>query len=197
MTRSIGSRIRLLRRQQQRTLQDVADVCGFTRSLLCKIEKGATVPAIATLAKISEALGVRTSVLLGEGNDTKSVFVAASERQGKGLIRTAKGYRFHAFAAKRPDKTMQPYFFTARKGEVKRAPLSHAGQEFVYMLEGSMKYRVGSVEYLLKPGDALYFDALEEHDFEPVTTETRFLAVFTDPADIISREQSCPKKARS
>jgi transcriptional regulator with XRE-family HTH domain len=176
----IGARIRILRKRQHRTLQEIADDCGFTKSLLCKIEKGGTTPPIATLSKIASSLGVATQDLLAETREQGPAFIPASDSSDKKLIKTAKGYRFHAFAVSRPDKSMQPYYFTAKKGGVKPSPLSHAGEEFVFVLQGEMKYRIGNVEYALKPGDALYFDSTEEHDFTPMTDEVRYLAVFTE-----------------
>lgn len=180
----IGTRIRTLRKRQNRTLQEIAEACGFTRSLLCKIEKGGTTPPIATLSKIASALGATTQSLLAEGHEEASVFVPARDSSELKLVSTAKGYRFHAFAAGRPDKTMQPYLFLARKGKLKASALSHAGEEFVFMLEGEMKYRVGAVEYTLKPGDALYFDSSAEHDFSPISAEVKYLAVFTEAAPV-------------
>jgi transcriptional regulator with XRE-family HTH domain len=49
---------------QQMTLQDVADICGFMKSLLSKIESGKTVPPVATLVKIARALNTTISTLV-------------------------------------------------------------------------------------------------------------------------------------
>jgi len=54
-----GNRIRKLRMHKSRTLQEIADTCGYIRSLLSKIKNNRVMPAIATLAPIAEALGVK------------------------------------------------------------------------------------------------------------------------------------------
>jgi transcriptional regulator with XRE-family HTH domain len=177
----IGSRIRKLRKRQGRTLQAVADLCGFTKSLLSKIETGRTVPPVATLTKIASALGVKTSALLEDAGLVATVFASADETGRKPQVTTAKGYSFRTFAAQRPDKLMQPFLFEVEKGKVKRHALSHVGEEFLYVLEGKMKYRVGRTEYLLSEGDSLYFDAELEHEVTPVSKRARYLAVFTEP----------------
>jgi transcriptional regulator with XRE-family HTH domain len=177
----IGARIRKLRRRQNRTLQAVADRCGFTRSLLSKIENGRTVPPVATLTRIAAALGVSTSALLDDAGQTGTVHTAAAERHGKGLVKTDKGYSFFTFAAGRADKLMQPFLFEARKGQVKRHRLSHTGEEFLYVLEGEVRYRVGTTEYHLSAGDSLYFDSESEHEVTPVSKLARYLAVFVEP----------------
>jgi transcriptional regulator with XRE-family HTH domain len=177
---TLGPRIRLIRLQQSRTLDEIARACGFTKSLLSKIENGHTVPPVATLTKIASALGVRVAALLDETPEDGSVHQAASGITAERFVRTDKGYSFFAFAGGRRNKAMQPYLFVAERGKVQGDALQHRGEEFVYMLEGTMRYRVGAAEFTLKPGDSVYFDGEEEHDLVPVTAKVRYLAVFVD-----------------
>ena len=183
MARTVmGMRIRRLRLQQGRTLADVAAACDVTRSMLCKIETGAATPAVATLLLIAKALGVNVSVLLNENDGATTVYTPAAQLAEPLLGMTDKGYAFHAFASARGDKHMQPLLFVAHRGQIrKRSPLRHPGEEFVYVLQGRMRYRVGATEYTMKAGDSLYFDALEEHDFEPLSETVVFLGVFEVP----------------
>jgi transcriptional regulator with XRE-family HTH domain len=180
MPGTIGRRIRKIRRLQGRTLEDIASVCGFTKSLLCKIETDKTVPPISTLTKIATALDVQVSSLLDDAENDGNIFTPASTLSRTSMTMTDKGYAFFAFASERRGKSMQPYLFVAEKGKVKGKPLSHPGQEFVYVLEGGMKYRVGAVEYTLAPGDSLYFDSIEEHELKPVSAKVVYLAVFSE-----------------
>ena len=180
MTTELPSRIRSLRRQQKRTLKEVAAQCGFTESLLSKIESGKSSPPVATLARIAAALGVGLGDLIDGSRTVGTVATAAAALEQRPVTRTAKGYGFHVLAAERGAKIMQPFLFEAEKGGVKPGMLSHSGEEFVYVLEGSMNYRVGSTTYNLGPGDSLYFDAEEEHDLEPISDVVRYLGVFTD-----------------
>jgi transcriptional regulator with XRE-family HTH domain len=175
---TLGIRIRKIRKRQGRTIQELADACGFTRSLLSQIETGKTTPPIATLTRIAHALGVPVSALLGETMQATTVHTPRKVMDQADFILTDKGYSFFAIAAERSEKMMQPLLFEAKRGEVVPKSLSHSGEEFIYVLQGEMRYRVGSVEYLLKTGDSLYFDSEEEHDLEPVSDSVRYLAVF-------------------
>lgn len=179
MNHLIGARIRSIRVRQKLTLQQLGDRVGCTRSLLSKIETGKTMPPVATLSRIAKALGVSTGAILDEPDGANVIFTpadTATERQ----IETQKGYQFHAFAAGRVDKTMQPYLFTACKGKVKPETLSHSGEEFIYVLNGVLNYTVGNVTYRLGPGDSLYFDAEEPHDLTAESETARYLAIFVD-----------------
>ena len=181
MDMDLGKRIRLHRKRQNRTQEDIASRCGFTVSLLSKIENGQTSPPVATLMKIANALGLKVSDLLEPEGQGGTVFHPASEsHDANRRISTDRGYEFFAFAASRGDKAMQPFLFVARKGDASADSLSHAGEEFVYVLEGEMRYRVGAVEYTLRPGDSLYFDSVEEHSLAAITDEVKYLAIFTE-----------------
>jgi transcriptional regulator with XRE-family HTH domain len=173
----IGRRIRQLRRQQSRTLQEIADTCGFTRSLLSKIETGKVYPPIATLVKIAGALGTTVAALVEDAQDVSAVFTAKSKAD-RGTARTEKGYFVYPFAAEYGHKKMQPFLFVAKRNEVKRHRLSHQGEEFVYVIQGEMKFRVGEVEYRMVAGDGLYFNALETHEVIPLTERVKYLDVF-------------------
>jgi transcriptional regulator with XRE-family HTH domain len=175
----LGSKIRKLRKEQNRNLSEIADMCGFTKSLLSKIENGKTMPPISTLIKIADALGTKVSILLDDQQQTGTIYTTKETTHSK-LVKTEKGYSFFAFAVERSEKLMQPFLFVSRKEENdNRHTFSHNGEEFIYILEGRMRYKVGNVEYTLGPGDSLYFDSIEKHTLSPITDEVKYIAVFT------------------
>jgi transcriptional regulator with XRE-family HTH domain len=173
-----GRRIRMLRRTQRRTLQDVADKAAITKSLLSKIENGKTMPPIATLTRIANALGTSMTSLLSQGDQRGPIFIPADETYK--TTETNKGYSFFSFANQRSSKLMQLYMFTAKKGKIIPQALSHPGEEFIYILKGRMRCKVGDIQYTLKPGDSLYFDSEEDHDLDPISAEVKYIAVFCD-----------------
>ncbi|WP_138754583.1 helix-turn-helix domain-containing protein [Paenibacillus sinopodophylli] len=177
---SIGNRIRLIRMEQKRTQEEIANYCGFTKSLLSKIENGQSTPPVSTLIKIAGALGVRVSDLIEEESIQSTVFNSSENyRDRSKWIRTDKGYSFFAFASERRDKLIQPYIITAKKGEVRQHGFAHEGEEFIYMISGEMNYKVGNTQYTLRPGDTLYFNSLEEHLLYPISDEVSYIAIFT------------------
>ena len=181
MDMELGKRIRLIRKEQKRTQSEIAAACGFTKSMLSKIESGSTMPAVATLMKIAGALGVKVSDLLEPDVSNGTVFTSAAEyKDVDKWIKTSNGYSFYAFASGRRDKTMQPYMFVAEKGQVKSHVFSHEGEEFIFVLSGKMKYKVGNLEYEMNAGDGVYFNSLEEHLVIPLSERVEYLAIFTE-----------------
>src|SRR5688572_2851722 len=123
MTPSIGQRIKRLRLRQKRTLDQIAKLAGFSKSLLSKIECGKTTPPIATLTRIAAALGVHIADIVSDQSSATTVYTPA-DKVGT-LTHTEKGYEFGLFAATRAEKVMQPFIFVAKKGKVKKGRLSH------------------------------------------------------------------------
>jgi transcriptional regulator with XRE-family HTH domain len=174
----IGLNIRKIRTQQNRTQQEIADSSGFTKSLISKIENGVVVPPVATLSRIAQALGVAVSVLMEEGDGSGCGYTQADQAENGCHAKTEKGYEFYPYSAEMTNKKMQPCLVVAQKGQVIPHSLSHSGEEFIYMLEGEMKLRIGDAEYRMRPGDTMYFDALQGHGIMPVTDHIKYMNIF-------------------
>jgi len=174
---NIGDRIRLLRVKQKRTLQEIADSSELSKSMISKIENNKTVPSVAALVKIAQALGTNISSLL-EKDAWMNAIVTTRQKAEDSVTPTDKGYAIFPYASEYHEKKMQPFLFVARKGEVKPHQLFHEGEEFIFVLRGEMKMQVGETEYTLKEGDSLYFNSLQKHGIMPVSDEVVYLDIF-------------------
>ena len=173
----IGSHIRRLRRFQRLTLQNVADKCGFTRSLLSKIETGKTVPPMSTLVKIAGALNTNIASLMAEGDHLDCVFIPAKSSEKP--VPTESGYAVLPLAVEFKEKKMQPFIFTIRREDLSDKPNSHLGEEFIFVLQGSMEFRVGEKTYKMGPKDSVFFDSLREHYISKVlSVQVVYLNIF-------------------
>ncbi len=173
----IGKHIRKLRRRQHRTLQEIAVACDFSKSLLSKIETGKIFPPIATLVKIANALGTRVTTLIEDSKSIKTVYTKKDE-SFVDKVKTENGYYIFPFATEHKEKQAQPFLFFGKKGEVKEHSVTHEGEEFIFVIKGEMQFRVGDIQYTLKEGDSLYFDALDEHGFLPISEEVYYIDIF-------------------
>ncbi len=175
---NIGIHIKKLRKLQQRTLQDVAESCGFTKSLLSKIERGRIVPPVATLVKIASALNTNISALIADGNDMDCIFIPADQDESHQVL-TESGYSILPLAVEFKQKRMQPFIFTARPEEINDKIHSHLGEEFIYVLEGTLEFQVGSRVYTLHTGDSIFFNSIVEHRIVGIPTDhVKYLDIF-------------------
>ncbi len=174
----IGSRIRNIRNQQGRTLDDIASACGCSKSLVSKIENGKVVPAVATLSNIANSLGVRVSTLMEDGEDIAPAITPNMIERPEAFVTTSKGYSIYALAPHFIDKKMQPVLVYGKKGEVKPHSVTHQGEEFIIVLEGAVKIHIGNEQYNLATGESVYFRAVNSHGVVPTTEHAVYLDIF-------------------
>lgn len=157
---TIGNTARRLRVAQGLTLTEVAASAGISAAMLSRVETGDVSPSLETLDALAAALGSTCAALLREELPGESD--AQHTRKGEGLevVRrgTRRGHTYHLLAAGRgPKRVFEPFLVTLTSASEEFPDFDHAGVEFIYILEGSLRYRHGGESFLLKPGDALTF----------------------------------------
>jgi transcriptional regulator with XRE-family HTH domain len=184
LERALGNQIRLIRRQHDLSVSDLAGAAGISNGMLSKIENGGISPSLSTLQAISSVLQVPLS----------SLFASFEERQdcsyvpaGRGLTIERRGTKVgHVYQllghVLRGDVVVEPYLITLRENAVPYTSFRHSGIEFIYMLEGEVDYRHGSETYRLQVGDSLLFDSNALHGPETLFgTQTVYLSIIIYP----------------
>ncbi len=199
----IAGRLQALRTMRGLTLERLADATGLTKSYLSKIENAHKVPPIATLSRIAHALGTGIGGFFGGGRtqarESASV-VRKVERLGVVRGGTAFGYDYVALAHKRLAKRMDPFIFTFPSHMDRHVFFEHDGEEFVFVLSGSVIFQIGDERWTLEQGDSLYFDAQVPHRGWSVGREARALVVVsaaeTGAGAVAARRRPAAKRRR-
>lgn len=177
--RIVGENIRAIRVAHKTSLTEVAKRAGLTKSTLSKIENGQSSSPISTLLVIATALEVPLGDFFREEEPAAS-HVLTRKNQGKRIIRDGShlGYSYEALAAGFPGKRVEPFLLTLSPAD-KEGDFRHGGQEFIYMLSGTIEFTVGAEKLVLRPGDSLYFDPTVIHRLKLLGARpARFLSLF-------------------
>ncbi|MGZ3494721.1 MAG: helix-turn-helix domain-containing protein [Thermodesulfobacteriota bacterium] len=160
----LGKRIKEYRMQRGLTLQKLEEKTGFTKGYLSKVENTKKAPPVSTLIVLAKALKVSLSEIFGEKGEKSSIsLVKRNERQVVARNGTVFGYSYQTLAHKFYRKHMEPYILTLPV-KPKQVPLyQHEGEEILFVLEGTMKFFHGELEFIAEEGDCLYFDASIPH----------------------------------
>jgi len=182
----IGKKIRDLRKKAGLILQDLSDRTGFSKPLLSQIEKEVVSPPIATLLKISKALNVNIGFFFEDNYpEEKVVLVRKDESQvidSRFFGREESGYYYEALAYKKSKKFMEPFLVEfKRKSAEKLSYFSHDGEEFIYLLEGTLEFRTENQQYILRPGDSLYFESSIPHAYRALERRNAKALSVIDP----------------
>lgn len=174
----IAMRIRDLRDITGLSAQEVADKTGIDPAEYQAYETGERDFSFSHLFNIAAALGVDISDLLTGESPKLHGYVLTRAGQGLAFNRR-KQYLYHHLAYNFRDKLAEPFIVTVGQdepGAVKQAH-SHEGQEFDYVLEGTLKIELGGNELYLQPGDSLYYDSSLPHVMYAPEGDCRFIAV--------------------
>src|SRR5208283_1758486 len=177
--RQIADRIRGLRDIARLSPETCAHDLGIPAETYRSYESGeAGIPA-SFLYQIAGKFGVELSSLL-TGEEPR-LHVYAVTRAGRGVkVDRRRDYGYQSLAFNFVDKGMEPFLITVEpRPETDPVPLNvHPGQEFNYVLQGTLMVVVEGHEILLSPGDSIYFDARHGHGMKAVGgAQARFLAV--------------------
>jgi transcriptional regulator with XRE-family HTH domain len=156
----LGNAIRELRLRHNLTIANVAERAEISRGMLSKIENGQTSTSLDTLSNIASALGITLSNLFRNFNVPSGGAQHVKKGEGMEVVRrgTKKGHTYHLLAYDQgPKKLFEPFLVTITDVSEVFPAFEHPGSEFIYLLEGKMKYRHGQHTYLMSPGDSLTF----------------------------------------
>lgn len=158
----VGQRIRRLREQQSLSLRALAERCGLSVNAISKIERGENSPTVASLHLLASALGLPITEFFRDTSEQTVVFVKSSRR----LRSQHSGMGIESLGIGLKDQRLEPFLVTLdRDAGSESSPITHAGQEFVYCLEGELDYQIGAETYHLEAGDSLLFEASQPHYF--------------------------------
>ena len=178
---SPGDRIRRIREERGLSTKDLSSRTGIDITALVRIESGETIPALGQLVRLGRALDMKMGYLISPGIDKPMTVVHKDERRPVSRYGETKsmlcGYSYESLAPEKADRFMEPFIVTLVPTEAEDFS-THAGQEFLYVLEGEIKVQVGDRTDFLKPGDAAYYDSVEPHFVRCVgTSPAQILAV--------------------
>lgn len=175
-------RLKVLRRRQRFSLEQLSQLSGLTKSYLSKLERGISEPSISTVLKLADAYGIGISELIGTGEEGENGISVVLRGERTPLDRPGRdtGYRYEALAGKRLVKTMNPFVvYPPRERPQEPESFPHSGEEFMLVLKGSISITVSGREINLEPGDSIYFDSELPHWMLTTSAERAEVLVVT------------------
>lgn len=181
MSIDIGSKIRRLRVKNGLTQEDLANRCELSKGFISQIERDLTSPSIATLVDILECLGTSLPHFFEDDQDEQVVFEAEDtflqldEESLQGSI------RWLVPNAQKND--MEPILVTLGPGGSTHVDDPHEGEEFGYVLSGSILLHLGERQLRVKRASSFCFRPNQPHFISnPGKAEAKVLWVATPPS---------------
>ncbi len=164
----LGARLSDLRKAAGLTLTQVSQACGMSEATLSRIENGHSQVSAHHLFLLAQVLGVDIAEMFHDTSAPLTKGMRSITRNNAGEHHELERYTAEVLNADISRKTMHPAIntITARTLDEAGGLTAHAGEEFLYVLRGTVA--VHSELYapaVLKAGDCLYFDGSMAHAY--------------------------------
>jgi len=173
----IANRIKELREVSDVLPEEVAAHLDISVETYLDYENSkADIPA-SQLLEIANYFKIDMSLLLTGESPRMNVFTVTRNNKGVSVERRSQ-YKYQALTEKFIGKKIEPFIVTAEPKKDEPTLHSHSGQEFNYILEGSLKIYIHNNEVILNEGDSIYFDSSYPHAMKALNEKpAKFLAV--------------------
>ena len=158
---TLGQRLRDRRKALGKTQQQVAADAFLTVGFISQIERSISTPSLASLYNLAKALDTTVdSFVSAAPARTHSVVSHSGQRQTYNVGGTSRFYEFLERGF--PEAKLNACLSHVPPGHASEM-MSHEGEDFVYLVRGTMLYEVDGTSYELGAGDTLHFDSRRPH----------------------------------
>ncbi len=179
--KEVAERLKALREILGVSVEEICAKTGVSKEDYTLIEQGEKDFSVTFIYKCAEIFGVDIiEILTGENPKLKKYCVV---RKGTGLpVKRREGFEYQHLAYLFKDKNIEPFLVIAPYSEDEQEkPISlsvHEGQEFDYILSGTLKIVIGEKIKVLKAGDSVIYDSSTPHGMIAAEGEKcEFLAI--------------------
>jgi transcriptional regulator with XRE-family HTH domain len=157
----VAQRLRVLRHQLGLTVRQAAERTGLSASYVSSIENGYTQPSVASLLKLSQAYGANILSFYDPNPEPRRRLVQAGEAEVIAMGEPGVGV-----ALLTPHEgAIELHLFELAPGASSGGSYRHEGDEFWYVLTGTLGVWLENAFFRLEAGDCLSFASTDEHRF--------------------------------
>lgn len=168
----IGARLRAVRKEKGWTLEALASKSGLSIGFLSQVERDLTTLSIVSLSAICQALSVPIESLFSSSRpigEAPSAVTRADQQLHIQIGGSPITYRY--LSGQLPDLPIEELLIAEFPPHCDQQGSSHEGQEFGYVLRGSLVLNVQDEQYELTAGDSYRVAASQSHGYRTSAAE--------------------------
>lgn len=155
----IGAKIKRLRVRLGLTQEELANRCELSKGFISQLERDLTSPSIATLVDILECLGTSPRAFFSDEGKQKIVF-----SQNDMFEKDDETHGHITWLVPNAQKNeMEPILVTLSPGQATQPQDPHEGEEFGFVLSGSVQLHYGAGKQRVKSGESFCFHPSAAH----------------------------------
>ncbi len=164
LSEKLGQTILRLRTADKLSLGELSDMSGVAKSMISQIEKNETNPSLATLSRLSLALGTSVEAIVSH-DDTQDALIEKLSVKDIPLLRSEDGHcELRIIGSIETVQWVQWYDFKAEPGGVlESSPHPDGSIENLSVLSGEIMVEIGNQKWTVKAGETLRYRGDREH----------------------------------
>lgn len=175
----IGHRMKELRIQYGLTQQELADRSELTKGFISQLERNQNSPSIGTLLDIIQCLGTTPAEFFADEEPEQIVF---KEDDYFEKVDEEKNCRIEWIVPNAQKNAMEPVRLTLHGGGTSEVYLPQDGEDFGYMIKGTIHIHLGGRTQVVRAGESFYFKSGKKHFLSnPGTRDAVLIWVKTPP----------------
>lgn len=181
MNKDIGQKVKGLRSQKKMTLKELSEKTSLSIGFLSQLERGLTSIATDTLAVIAEVFEVELSYFFIKPRVLTRPIIRSYEKEVFSIC--TSGCIQYNLSNNLKDKEMLPRLIEIlpNNTEEEIQPYMHEGEEFIYILEGTLTIFLEEEQYELYPGDSIHYHSSSSHNWANYTNKMVKMLVVATP----------------
>jgi transcriptional regulator with XRE-family HTH domain len=173
----IGQKIKALRLASDLTQEELANRAELTKGFISQLENDQSSIQIDSLAAILEALGVSLSDFFSDSDESQVVFLPTERVAVEGTGAT----NFEILVPGSTNNLMDPIMVKLGPGEKLAETEPHPGEQFGYVLQGTLTLNLNKKVYRVPSRHCFYFTADRPHQLLNKSDGAVSLLLVTSP----------------
>ncbi len=171
MNIGIGDKVKSLRLSHSMTLKQISAATGLSIGYLSNFERGQVSIDVERLEKVSAALGVDIRYFIGTPKSSGDVVVHKFDRVVD--LRDERSVHYNLTNIEDKSSFLPRYvdLFPQADQCASLQAFPHEGEEFLYVLKGTLELWVNNVKYVLTEGDAAHYSSELPHKWVNATNQ--------------------------
>ena len=163
LSQYICERVRQMRKRKGWTLDQLASMCGVSRSMLSQVERGAANPTLSVAFRIARAFGITLGELVDGATAERRIEIIRKD-DNSAMFRNDEACKIRTLSPLNLEKDVEFYEVTLTAGGVLESAAHFKGtREFLTVQSGSVVVQSGEEEVIVHKGDSAQYAADVKH----------------------------------
>ena len=163
-----GDLVRRLREARNWSVNQLAQVTSQTPDFIEQVEQETLSPPVSFIMRMAKAMEVDPGTFLRREEKE-----AIKDMRTQAYQRRTREYSYTTLTPEAENSHLRAFMITIEPNQAHRpVAYKHEGEEFIFVMEGLLEFKLGNKVHVLKPGESIHFNSDTHHKLKSMSNET-------------------------